>query len=151
MFMSLCRPARRPAVLLLAALLPVAGCAFMDDTAKVSMGQVVGTWKAADGEELSFAADRTFISTGLDSKKLAEEYVLCPGERATGTWSFVAADGSASTADKVPSGSQLALYFDEEPKNCVFELLAIDGGKTLCVTVDLDDPCTPDVRFTRRK
>ncbi|MFF5535431.1 hypothetical protein ACFY71_23575 [Streptomyces cinerochromogenes] len=147
----------RWSAVLLAPLLMATGCVLFDDTVKVSVNQVVGTWSAADGATLSFAADRTFTSNGLDSKKLLDADQRCPGAKATGTWAFLAdeGDGSYGTSDKARSGTEVGLSFDREPQeDCAFDLMAVegeDGATSLCVTVDPDEPCGPDVRFTRRK
>jgi hypothetical protein len=40
----------------------LAGCT-TDETAKVSVDGIVGTWTASGGEELVFSADRAFTSS----------------------------------------------------------------------------------------
>ncbi|MEU6460828.1 hypothetical protein [Streptomyces sp. NPDC046976] len=151
MFNSSWRPLRRIAPLALP-LLFVTSCGSqgVEKTAKVSVDRVVGTWKAGDGEQLSFAADHTFASGGLDSKKLAADH--CPGAKATGNWAFFAEqDGLYGTSDSAVSGSEIGLAFDGLPQGrCTITLAFVDGGRTLCATDDADDPCALDVRFTRR-
>ncbi|MFI1762229.1 hypothetical protein ACH41H_09320 [Streptomyces sp. NPDC020800] len=154
MFDTPSRPVRWAAVLLLPSLLAT-GC-FVDDTATLSVDRVVGTWTSADGATLSFAADLTFTSTGLASKKLADYDERCPAGRAAGTWQFFAddGDGDSSTSQKAVSGSEVGLFFDDLPQSdCSIDLTAVKAAKgrtALCVTLDPDEPCGPGVRFTRR-
>ncbi|MBB5924790.1 hypothetical protein [Streptomyces echinatus] len=150
MFKAPPRPARWTAVLLLPLLL-VAACG-AEKRSTVPADRIVGTWTAADGEEMSFAADRSFTSSGLDSKKLSEQ--RCPGQKATGTWAFFAdqGDGLYGTSARATSGSQIGFTFDDEAEGpCTITLSVVEDGKTLCATADADDPCGLGVRFTRRK
>ena len=151
MFKNSLRSARWTAALL-APLLLVTACGDTEEKAKVPAEKIVGTWTAADGETFSFAADRTFTSTGLDAKKLAS--ARCPGGKATGSWAFFAdqGDGLYGTSEKARSGDEIGLAFDKEPQeSCTMNLSVVDGGKTLCATDDPDLPCGLDVRFTRKK
>ncbi|WP_345522641.1 hypothetical protein [Streptomyces echinatus] len=81
MFKAPPRPARWTAVLLLPLLL-VAACG-AEKRSTVPADRIVGTWTAADGEEMSFAADRSFTSSGLDSRSSPNSGA---GQKATGTW-----------------------------------------------------------------
>ncbi|MFD3843713.1 hypothetical protein ACFWWC_47115 [Streptomyces sp. NPDC058642] len=123
-----------------------------EKTTKVSVDRIVGTWTSGDGETLSFAADRTFTSASLDSKKLAD--ARCPGEKAAGSWAFFAdlGDDMYGTSDTARSGKEIGLAFDGLPQeDCSVYLAVVDGGKTLCASNDPDLSCGLDVRFTRRK
>lgn len=123
-----------------------------DETAKVSVDQVVGHWQGPDGEEITFSAGRKFTASGLDSKKLAGED--CPGGKSAGGWGFFVDDANGSHMSKVAkSGSQIGIglarkYWDW---NCTMNFAVVDDGKTLCATNDPDVPCGLDVRFTHRK
>ncbi|GAA2490993.1 lipoprotein [Streptomyces thermolineatus] len=136
----------------LVAVLPTAACNVGEEAAKVSVNRIVGTWTARTGETLIFSADRTLVSFGLDSEKLAE--TDCPGGRAEGTWAFFGnrSDGLYSTSEEAKSGSKIGLYYTRPfEETCWMDLMVVDGGETLCATDDPDVPCSLDVRFTRRK
>ena len=151
MFENPLRSARWTAALVVPLLL-VSACGDTDGKTEVSAERLVGAWTAADGETFSFAADRTFTSAGLDSKKLADD--RCPGGQATGSWAFFAdqGDGLYGTSEKARSGSEIGLAFDKESQDdCTINLSVVDGGKTLCATDDPELPCGLDVRFTRKK
>ncbi|SFO07132.1 hypothetical protein SAMN04487980_105416 [Streptomyces sp. cf124] len=142
----------RQAAIVLLPLLLVTACSTREDTTKVPAEHIVGNWKGPDGERISFSADREFTATGLDSKKLAT--ADCPGGKSNGAWGFFVDDANGShRSETAKSGSWIGLglarkYLDW---GCLLDFAVVDGGKTLCATLDPDDPCSLDVRFTRGK
>ncbi|MFE4963570.1 hypothetical protein [Streptomyces sp. NPDC056660] len=142
----------RTALRTLAALAPfllLTACAGSQPTTKVAADRIAGNWAGPHGEKFAFAADRTLVASGLDSKNLAS--ARCPGKPSKGGWSFyVATSKQTQISDKTAkSGSWIALSVGGAAEYCHFDLAVVDGGKALCATDDPDAPCGLDVKFTK--
>ncbi|GAB2953778.1 hypothetical protein [Streptomyces heilongjiangensis] len=140
------------AVIALLPLLLVAACSTTEDTAKVPAERIVGDWKGPDGERISFSANRQFTATGLGSTKLAT--ADCPSGKSGGGWGFFVDDANGSHMSKTAaSGSWIGLGLAREywDWDCQLQFAVVDDGKTLCASIDPDDPCSLGVRFTREK
>ncbi|MEV0490558.1 hypothetical protein [Streptomyces atratus] len=113
---------------------------------------MTGSWAGPHGENFTFAADRTFTASGLDSKNLAP--AMCPGKASEGGWAFYVAEGGKSTEiteKAAKSGSWTGLSFHGAAEDCRIDLAVVDKGKALCATDDRDAPCGLDVKFTRKR
>ncbi|MFD5745923.1 hypothetical protein [Streptomyces sp. NPDC127033] len=151
MFMSSWKPGRKFGLALMPFLLLTA-CSGSPETIRIPVSRVVGNWTGPDGEEISFAVDRTFESANLAANELAAED--CPAKRTSGGWAFYAkqGDGMYGTSKEAASGDRIGLSFTGLPEeDCFLDLAVIDGGNTLCATSDPDDPCSLGVRFSREK
>ncbi|QFZ78363.1 hypothetical protein GFH48_38275 [Streptomyces fagopyri] len=134
----------------LAPFLLLTGCVGSQPTTKVAVDRITGSWAGPHGEKFTISADRTFTTSGLDSKKLA--VTRCPGKPSEGGWSFYVSEGHGTEIGEktAKSGSWIGLSFHGAAENCHFDLAVVDGGKALCATDDRDLPCGLDVKFTRR-
>ncbi|MFF2644934.1 hypothetical protein ACFVUB_34465 [Streptomyces niveus] len=151
MFMSSLKPGRKLGLVLVPFLLLTA-CSTTPETTRVPLDRVIGIWTGPDGEEISLAADHTFSSTNLAANKLAADD--CPEKQTQGSWSFYAdlGDGMYGTSKEASSGDWIGLSFEGLPQeDCALDLAVVNRGKTLCATIDPDDPCSFDVRFSREK
>ncbi|MFJ1603947.1 hypothetical protein ACIOHS_11335 [Streptomyces sp. NPDC088253] len=142
----------RTALRTLAALAPfllLTACAGSQPTAKVAADRITGNWAGPHGEKFSFAADRTFTASRLDSKNLTE--AMCTGKPSEGGWAFYVAEGKNTEISEktAKSGSWIGLSFHGAAEDCRIDLAVVDGGKALCATDDRDLPCGLDVKFTR--
>ncbi|MFI0968398.1 hypothetical protein ACH4S8_44775 [Streptomyces sp. NPDC021080] len=142
----------RTALRKLAALAPfllLTACAGSQSTTKVTADRITGDWAGPHGEKFTFAADRTFTASGLDSKNLTD--ALCTGKPSRGGWAFYVAEGrNTEIGEKAAkSGSWIGLAFHGAAESCRIDLAVVDGGKALCATDDADAPCGLDVKFTR--
>ncbi|MFD6432927.1 hypothetical protein [Streptomyces venezuelae] len=71
----------------------------------------------------------------------------------SGTWGFYVRKSDALTevSEQAKRGTRLGLTFDGVPQgDCAIDLVAVDGGDTLCASDDPDAPCGLDVRFSRK-
>lgn len=129
-----------------AAALLATGCV-AEDTAEVSVQQVVGTWTSPDGEVLKLRSDRSFVASGLDSEKLYLDD--CPASEANGSWGFNVADGSddAYMSGAAESGDSISFIVPGR-EWCYGDLAIVDGGDTLCFTDEM--PCDYEVRHRRK-
>ncbi|MFE3591370.1 hypothetical protein ACFXOY_28140 [Streptomyces niveus] len=151
MFMSSLKSGRKFGLVLVPFLLLTA-CSSPPETARVPLSRVIGNWTGPEGEEISLAADHTFESTNLAANKLAADD--CPEKQTQGSWAFYAdlGDGMSGTSKEASSGDWIGLYFKGLPQeDCAVQLAVVNHGKTLCATVDPDDPCSLDVRFRREE
>ncbi|MER5924213.1 hypothetical protein [Streptomyces mirabilis] len=142
----------RTALRTLAALAPfllLTACADGQPTTKVAADRITGNWAGPHGEKFSFAADRTFTASRLDSKNLTE--AMCTGKPSEGGWAFYVAEGKNTeiSEETAKSGSWIGLSFHGAAEDCRIDLAVVDGGKALCATDDRDLPCGLDVKFTR--
>ncbi|MFJ9630058.1 hypothetical protein ACIRU8_20335 [Streptomyces sp. NPDC101175] len=133
----------------LAPFLLLTACAGSQPTTKVTADHITGNWTGPHGEKFTFAADRTFTASGLDSKNLADE--MCTGKPSNGGWAFYVAESkNTDISDKTAkSGSWIGLSFHGAAENCRIDLAVVDGGKALCATDDPAVPCGLDVKFTK--
>lgn len=131
-------------------LLLLAACAG-EQTSKATVADVVGDWRASDGEQISLTGDHRFTS-----RNLGEKSAECPSGENSGTWGFYVEDGKsdAVVSQKATSGDWIGLSFksdDRQEFSCFVDLVVVDGGKTLCETEDPDSLCGLGVRLTRKE
>ncbi|MFF4901623.1 hypothetical protein [Streptomyces sp. NPDC001068] len=133
----------------LAPFLLLSACAGSQPTTEVAAGRIAGDWVGPHGEKFSFAPDRTFAASRLDSKNLTE--AMCTGKPSEGGWAFYVAEGKNTEISEktAKSGSWIGLSFHGAAEDCHIDLAVVDGGKALCATDDRDEPCGLDVKFTK--
>lgn len=124
-------------------------CAGSQSTTEVAADRITGNWAGPHGEKFTFAADRTFSASSLDSKNLTA--AMCTGKPSEGGWAFYVTEGGGTEISEkaVKAGSWIGLSFHGAAENCRIDLAVVDGGKALCATDDRDAPCGLDVKFTR--
>lgn len=108
-------------------------------------------WVESSGGRVDISADRTFNASSLKSDAFADNG--CPAGASSGTWGFYVYKGDALTevSEKAKSGSRIGLSFNGVPQeDCMIDLVAVNGGDTLCASDDPDAPCGLDVRFSRK-
>lgn len=115
------------------------------------MDDVAGEWVESAGGRIAISTDRTFTASGLKSDAFSDND--CPAGAASGTWGFYVYKGESMTevSEKAQSGTRLGLSFNGVPQGeCLIDLVAVDGGDTLCASDDPDALCGLDVKFSRK-
>lgn len=122
-----------------------------EQTYQVSANRIYGKWTGPDGERITFAKDRTFESTGLDSSKLKS--AGCPGGKKRGFWQFLVEDKNAPSAQlgspEASAGSSIGISYPDDFEACNINIAVVDEGKALCLTDEVDSPCGLDVKLKK--
>ncbi|MEV6756541.1 hypothetical protein [Streptomyces sp. NPDC051214] len=136
--------------LVMAAILVVPSCGYGEKTAKVSVADVVGEWAEPGGASFALSDDRTFKASGLKADFFADSQ--CPPGKVSGSWGFWVdkSDALSVVSEKAASGSWIGLSFNGVAQgDCNIDLAAVDGGRRLCASIDPDNPCDFDAKFSR--
>ncbi|MFF1380110.1 hypothetical protein [Streptomyces sp. NPDC058308] len=136
--------------LAVAAIFLVSSCG-VEKTATVRVDDIAGKWVEPGGGSFTISADRTFKASSLKADAFVDDG--CPAGDVSGTWGFYVdkSDALTEVSKKASSGAWIGLSFHGVPQGgCSIDLVAVDGGDTLCASDDPDDPCDLDVRFSRK-
>ncbi|MFK0228745.1 hypothetical protein ACIQUL_23585 [Streptomyces sp. NPDC090303] len=134
----------------------LSSCATEVTLSSVSDSAVSGTWKASDGGAVNLKTDRTFTTSGIDWHAVSEE-TGCPQGATKGTWAFWGSDPETpdmgAALDKYKSGDTINLSFEEplQQEGCMINLNVTKGGSSLCVSDDIEIPCSREINLTKEE
>ena len=134
--------------------LSVASCTTEVPLSSVSDSEVSGMWKGSNGGVVNLKANRGFTTSGIDWSNVSKGNECPQGEATTGTWAFWGSEpgklDSSAALEKYTAGDTINLYFEEDPDGkCLINLNVTEGGSTLCVSDDIEIPCSREITFTR--
>ncbi|GHG05468.1 hypothetical protein [Streptomyces zaomyceticus] len=130
-----------------------AACSGEEELSRVTAGSVSGTWTGGNGGTMTLQADHRFSTSGIDWGT-ASAGSGCPRGEGDGIWAFWGSDPdspeTSSALEKYTEGDTVNLSFNGvEQGSCLINLNVIEGGSTLCVSDDIEVPCSLDLRFTK--
>lgn len=105
---------------------------------------------------MNLNADRSFTTSGIDWRAVSEE-IGCPQGATKGTWAFWGSDPDSpdmgAALDKYTSGDTINLSFEGPPQQegCLINLNVTKSGSSLCVSDDIEIPCSREITFTKEE
>lgn len=133
----------------------VSSCATDVTLSSISDSAASGQWEGSGGGVVSLKANRTFTTSGINWREVSEGSGCPQGQTAAGTWAFWGSDpGSpeiSSALDRYTSGESINLSFDGAPQGeCLINLNVTKGGSALCVSDDIEIPCSREITFVKK-
>ncbi|MFL9680264.1 hypothetical protein [Streptomyces sp. KL110A] len=132
----------------------VTSCSGSEKLSRVGVESVIGVWKGKNGETVRLQGDHRFTASGFDWGSLSS-WDGCPQGEGAGRWAFWGSDPdspeTSSVLEKYVEGDTVHLSFDGvEQGTCVIDLNAVDSGSALCLSDDIEIPCSLDIKLVRQ-
>ncbi|MER8039058.1 hypothetical protein [Streptomyces hydrogenans] len=133
----------------------VTSCSGSEELSRVGEASVIGVWKGKNGETVKLQKDHRFTASGVDWESVSPGSG-CPQGEGPGSWAFWGSDpGSPETSaalEKYVEGDTVNLSFDGvEQGSCLTNLNAVDDGSSLCLSDDIEVPCSLGIRLSPQK
>ncbi|MFD6075653.1 hypothetical protein ACFWG5_08760 [Streptomyces hydrogenans] len=132
----------------------VTSCSGSEKLSRVGVESVIGVWKGKSGETVNLQGDHRFTASGFDWGSLSS-WDGCPQGEGAGIWAFWGSDPdspqTSAALDKYIEGDTVNLSFEGvEQGTCLINLNAIDEGSSLCLSDDIEIPCSLDIKLVRQ-
>ncbi|WP_143202925.1 hypothetical protein [Streptomyces sp. CB02261] len=103
---------------------------------------------------MELKTNRSFTTSGVNWRNVSEGSECPQGGTRTGRWGFWGSEpghaDSSAVLDKYTAGDTINLSFEGAPQGqCLINLNVTKGGSTLCVSDDIEIPCSREITFTK--
>ncbi|MGW6391594.1 hypothetical protein ACWFR1_14065 [Streptomyces sp. NPDC055103] len=154
MLLTTPRGARLRLALCTVALLSITSCATDVTLSSLSDSEAAGKWQEGNGGIVELRKNRTFTTSGINWRNVSEGSDCPQAETTTGTWAFWGSDPdhpqSSAALAQYTAGDTINLSFEGSPQGqCLINLNVTKSGSTLCVSDDIEIPCSREVTFTK--